>query len=362
MKIPFLDFSIEIRELFELGLMKEIEETLLSGKFLFGPHSEKLEQLFSEMFSSKAILVGSGTDALIISLKSLGISFGDKVAIPSFSAIPTAAAVKILGAEPIYIDVDDSITINTELLEKEIEEKNIKAVVPVHIFGNTCNMLEILDMCNKRNIPVVEDCAQSFGSKIGDKFTGTFGITGAFSFYPSKNLGAAGDSGMILTNDEKLYNKIKELRFYGQTSKYKMGIDCGINSRTDEIQSTILLKKMELFQKNIERKRMIKEKYDLHFKNITIDWKEDVVAHIYPLLSLKREETMNKLKQKGIETLIHYPFCLYEEMEKFPSDLNSKKISKEIFSIPFNSWISEEEVDYIIKSVEEVMNEDIINR
>lgn len=359
MNIPFLDLKREMSELMAEGLLGDIEKTLLSGNFLFGDNSDRLEKFMSDYFGSHAILVGSGTDALTISLMAIGIKYGDMVAIPSFTAIPTAAAVKMLGAIPIYIDIEENMTMSTYELAKVLEKYDIKAVVPVHLFGNPANMSKIISMCKYKEIPIIEDCAQSFGTTLEGQLTGTFGITGAFSFYPTKNLGAASDSGMIITKNEDLANLIRELRFYGQKSKYNMGSHIGINSRTDEIQCSILLKKIAFLERNTAIRKALKEKYNLSFLNKLTnawipEWHNEAVPHLYPILSKNRDKIIENLRGRGIETAIHYPFCLPEAIEKLPvlkENCLSKIASQQIFSIPFNPWLTKEEIDYIIESV-----------
>lgn len=362
MQIPFFLMERESQNLLDGGILSDIENVIKSGKYLFGPNMEKLEEYFSSYFNSYATLVGSGTDALFISLKALGIGPGDKVAIPSFTAIPTAIAVKLLGAEPIYVDINDSMTMDVKILEETLDlYNNIKAVIPVHLFGNTANITGIVSLCNHRYIPVVEDCAQSLGSCVNEKLTGTFGISGAFSFYPSKNLGTMGDGGMIITKDKSLADLFKELRFYGQSAKYKMGYHCGINSRMDEIQCAILLKKIESLNYIIESRKQMKIRYDNAFRSSSKllwmpDWNEGAVPHLYPILSIHKEKIIKNLKDRGVETAIHYPFCLPEEIEKKPGlayGTKAKKYSQIIFSIPFHPWLMKEEEDYILNAINE---------
>lgn len=357
--IPFLDMTKEAKILIENGLDVDIKNTLLSGKYLFGTNMESVEAFFSQYFNSYAILVGSGTDALYLSLKALGIKPGDKVIIPAYSAIPTAIAVKMLYAIPIYVDIDDTATIDIPELKKKLND-NIKAVIPVHLYGNTAFMEKIIPLCNERNIPIIEDCAQSLGSKINSKPTGTFGDLGAFSFYPSKNVGIFSDGGMVVTKNLKLANLIKELRFYGQTSKYKMGDNIGINSRMDEIQCTILLKKIQLMEQTFKRRIEIKQIYDRRIEQlngiILPCWQKEAVPHLYPILSRNRTNIMEKLKQKGIETVIHYPFCLPDEIEKTHDSACTKaeEFSQNVFSIPFHPYLENYEVEYIINNIEEI--------
>lgn len=348
MIIPFLDMKREAGALLSAGLMADIQEVIKSGQYLFGPKSQKLEQRFMNYFNSKASLVGSGTDGLIICLRALGVKPGDKVAIPAMTAIPTAIAVKAVGGEVVYIDVDETLTMSPEKLSLSLELHNCKAIIAVHLYGNSCNMDEIIYLAAKFNIPVIEDCAQSFGTIFGENRTGTIGTFGAFSFYPSKNLGCFGDAGLIISKDETLMKSVNELRFYGQTSRYKMGELYGLNSRTDEIQSAILLRKMDFMKSNTAKRKKLFNKYK-HLK--TIKWRDGAVPHLFPLIVENRDKLIKYLTDKGIETAIHYPFYLENEIEKTSvvSCPEAKKYSEQVLSIPFYPWLTELEADYIIE-------------
>jgi UDP-2-acetamido-2-deoxy-ribo-hexuluronate aminotransferase len=350
MKIDFLDMRREAKELISNNIMKNIKKTISSGNFLLGEKTLELENYMSNYFNKFAVTVGSGTDALELCLRALNISTNDKVAIPAFTAIPTAIAVKSIGAKIVYIDINETMTMDCNDLEDKLKTNDIKAIIPVHLFGNVANIKKIKEIC--KDIPVIEDCAQSFGSKCCGKLTGTFGTFGAFSFYPTKNLGTFGDGGLIVTSNKIFADKIKELRFYGQKSKYSMGEQCGINSRIDEIQATVLLKKLETFSEKLETRSRLKEKYISELKNKSIAWSPEAIPHLFPLFSNERARVMKELKQRGVVSLIHYPFCLSEEIDKIDSkNLFAKKISESIFSIPFHPWLRKSEVKYLIKQI-----------
>lgn len=360
MKIPFLNLDREASILIGLGLMDDIQDVIKSGRFLFGPKLTELEIRLSEMFKRPTICVGSGTDALILSLMAFGIRNSDNVIIPSFSAIPTAIAVKTVGANPIYIDIDSSFTININKLSEEIKKREIKAVIPVHLYGNPSEMEKIRLLCIENNIILIEDCAQSFGSSYNQIPLGTFGMTGALSFYPTKNLGCMGDGGAVVCCDSKLTDKIKELRFYGQKSSYNMGNFIGINSRMDEIQCTILLKKLPLLQAQKNRRIEMKNIYDSAVQNTQFStpyWRNGAVPHLYPIISKNRNKTINLLAEKGIEALIHYPFCLEEAIEKKPGlgfFSKAKKYSDSVLSLPFNPWMTDNEIEYVLSAIKEI--------
>lgn len=361
METKFLDFKREANVLIEEGLMDEIQEVLLSGHYLFGPKLEELEKKLSVMLNAEVIMVGSGTDALYLSLKALGIEEGKVVAIPAFSAIPTAIAVKMTGADVTYVDIDDTGTMSVDELKNDLE---IDAVVPVHLFGNIASVEEIVKVCDERGIPVVEDCAQSFGSKIADGYTGTYGVFGAYSFYPSKNLGAYGDAGAVATTNSRLAEKIREMRFYGQKTKNAMGEYIGMNSRVDEIQAAILLKKLKALSVIEERKLKLFRKYMHEFGDITINWSPHYkMPHIFPIFVPNRNQFIHKMKELGVEVGCHYPFTLPENMmgDYIPmKNWKCYEFSRHIVSLPFNPWLTKAEVEYIIKCAHNAMNISII--
>lgn len=352
--IKFLNTRKEYELLINNGLMKDIEEVLKSGCFLFGPKSKLLEEKLSEYMNSNALLVGSGTDAIYLSLRALGINKDCKVVVPAISALPTAAAVKLTGAQIEYIDVDR----RTGLMDyKQLRKANhLSAVVVVHLYGNVSEELSLIkQMCSERNIPLVEDCAQSFGSLYDKKKVGTIGDIGAFSFYSTKLLGSAGDGGMVVSNSVFLIEKVRQLRFYGQVDKYVMGEQFGINSRMDEIQATILLKKMDYLESLDLRRMELLTKYNEVFKDFCIKWNIGCMPHLYPLLVENRKKFMRLMSERGIETLIHYPFTLPASDKLIQEYSEADYIAKHIVSIPFNAWLTDEEVDYILENTKECL-------
>jgi len=360
MQIPFLNFEREVEELIKIGLMTDIENVIRSGCFLFGPKMGELEMKLSELFERPVVMVGSGTDALALSLKALGIGNGDLVAVPMLSAIPTAIAVKMIGAKPIYVDVDGSFTMDPERLRSIVAKHDIKAVIPVHLYGNPANIVQIKTICQENNLVLIEDCAQSFGARGRSGWFGTYGMAGAFSFYCSKNLGAFGDAGCIVAGDENLAQALRELRFYGQKSKNEMGKFVGMNSRADEIQCVILLKKLQILPALLEKRLEMKEAYDKALTETpfwTPEWHKGAMPHLYPIACENRKDVINKLSERGIETAIHYPFHLEEVVESKPACGEfsmAKQYSKKILSIPFSPWMTQEEIDYVLTSLKEI--------
>jgi len=357
-KIPFLNLKPESERLKDMGLMKDIEEIIDSNRFLFGPKLDQLEDKLGHYFQANVAVVGSGTDAIVLSLMSLGINRGDRVGLPAFSAIPTATAIKMVGAEPVYFDVDADTGVVGDAVYKKIKDCYLNAFIPVHLFGKTVN-IEVINLLKKCGIPVVEDCAQSFGSKIMTSnnqliHTGLAGDIGAFSFYITKNLGTFGDGGLVVSKNKSLIEEIKELRFYGQKSKYVMGNLCGINSRLDEIQCSIVLKKLQYFPEQITLRKNLRQLYVSKFKNYGstcyLKWDRGDAPHLFPIKITRRKDFIKTLKYYGIETAIHYPFTLPEVIDKNFRDFpNAQFFRDHIVSLPFHPYLSNEEVEYIVE-------------
>ena len=212
--INFWSYKNEYRK-YRLRFNKFFDQTLKSGQIFFGPNLKNFEKEFIKKYKSKyGIAVGSGTDALLISLMAINIKNRDEVITASNTAIPTISAIVNSGARPILVDVKEDYLIDVDQIEKKITNKT-KAIIPVHLYGKSCDMEKIIKISNKYKLSIIEDCAQSQGAKLNNKFVGTFGSLGCFSFYPTKILGGYGDGGFILTNDFKLFSKIKKIRFYG---------------------------------------------------------------------------------------------------------------------------------------------------
>jgi dTDP-4-amino-4,6-dideoxygalactose transaminase len=367
-KIPFLKLSREGDRLVEHGLMEAIERTIRGGRFLFGSNADGLEILLSETYfeGRPVVLVGSGTDAICLSLKALDIGPGDKVAVPAISAIPTAVAVKMTGAEPVYLDVDSSMTMDPKQLEAAIDrDPAIKAALPVHLFGNPADIGKIRLICAKKGIVLVEDCAQSFGAKVpAGNPLGTLGAAGALSFYPTKNLGCFGDGGAVVCADDYMASDIRELRFYGQAGCCRMGKRWGMNSRMDEIQCAILLKKLELMDGDMARRLEMKKKYDEALRECpqvwTPCWREGCMPHQYPILSPSRAHLIEALKARGIQVAVHYAFHLREAVEGAPgagSATEAKRWVGQLISLPFNPWMTDEEADRVLAALAEATEE-----
>jgi dTDP-4-amino-4,6-dideoxygalactose transaminase len=355
--IEFNNFS---REYSSLGdeINSVIKEVISSGKYILNDRVSEFEKNFSNYLDVQhCVAVASGTDALTISLIALGIGPGDEVITSGMTAYPTIIGILNSGAKPVLVDINlDNILINAEKIEDVITDKT-KAIIPVHLYGQSCNMDKIIDISNKFNLHIIEDCAQSTGTLYKNKMTGTIGSCGAFSFYPTKNLGCYGDGGAITTNNDEIYSKAKLLRNYGQGSSYQYNIN-GMNSRLDELQAAVLSKKLKYLNIWNNRRNDIAKKYIQDIKNLTLLAKDPNSSHSYHLFvgrSNDRKKLSKYLKENGVQTLVHYPISINEQVafKEYKSKIlnNAYQASKEIISLPINPWLKDDEVDFIIETI-----------
>ena len=370
--INFWSYKIEYKK-YRPKLNRFFDQTLKRGKIFFGPNLKDFENNFINKYNSKyGIAVGSGTDALLISLMSINIKPGDEVITTSNTAIPTISAIVNSGAKPILVDIKEDYLIDTDKIEKRITKKT-KAIIPVHLYGKPCDMEKINKIAKKYKLEVIEDCAQSQGAKLNNKFVGTFGSLGCFSFYPTKILGGYGDGGFILTNNFRLYSKIKKIRFYGIDTvnkknkfynKYYSNIN-GLNSRLDEINSKILNFKLNKIDNYINKRRKIAAIYNKELKNtglklpIINDNKFDVY-HLYTIYHKKRDLIMKKLLKEKIETRIIYPYPIHK-MKGYAAFFKNEKYvvseikSKGIFSLPLYPELRIKDINIICRKLKKIL-------
>ena len=321
-------------------LNKIFAETIRQKNYILADQNKKFEKNIKKYFNIKnAIGVNSGTDALKIAIKSLNLKKNAEVILPSLTATATGTAVLEAGAKPILIDIDSSGNIDPKTLKKTITKKT-KAIIVVHLHGNMANINEIKKIAKK--IPIIEDCAQSFGSNLNKKKAGTFGSIACFSFYPTKNLAALGDGGAIITNNKKLYNKIISIRQYGW-DKNRVSKEPGFNSRLDEIQAAILNLKLNYIDKNNLKRNKIANRYIKSFKNLPITFPKILRGtfhnyHLFVIMTKERNKLLKYLNKKNIFPSIHYQYPLH----KMPTFRNFKfskmkcadKMSNTMLSLP----------------------------
>lgn len=342
-----------------------IQKVLSKGNFILGDEVSEFENKVAQYLGVKhAIGVASGTDALQIALMAIGLKPGEEVITTPFTFVATAETIVLLGGKPVYVDIDEkTYNINPDLIEEKITEKT-KAIIPVHLYGQPAEMDKILDIAKRYNLYVIEDSAQALGSEYKGEKVCTFGDIACISFFPTKNLGAFGDAGMIVTNDDELAEKIRMIRVHGSKVRYNHEI-LGVNSRLDTLQASILLVKLKYLDSWNAKRIEIAEKYNDAFKDIddvVIPYSEIYNKHIYHQYTIRtgrRDELAKFLKEKGIQTAVHYPIPLH--LQKAFSYLGykqgdfpiSEQCSREVLSLPMFPELRDEEINYVIESVKE---------
>ena len=361
MKVPFVSFLPMEKEL-KAELLGAFDRVLTRSWYIEGIEDETFEKSFAEFCGSGyCVGVGNGLDALILILKALGIGVGDEVIVPSNTYIATALAVTYVGASPVFVEPRiETFNINPILIEEKISNKT-KAIIPVHLYGQACDMDPIMDVARKHGLKIVEDCAQAHGATYKGQKVGTFGDAAGFSFYPGKNLGALGDAGAVVTNDKEIADRVRALGNYGSDYKYHH-IYKGNNSRLDELQAAFLSAKLPLLEKmNIERRR-IADRYLTEIKNPKVVLPavgEDYVPvwHIFGIRCGNRDALENYLNKAGIGTNKHYPIPMhlqecYKELGFKKGDFPiAEEISKTELSIPMYYGMTDEEISYVVEII-----------
>lgn len=361
MNIPFVSFKPLEKEL-DTELRAAFERVYTNSWYIEGKEDEKFEVAFAEYCESKyCVGTGNGLDSLMLALKALGISSGDEVIVPSNTYIATALAVTYVGAKPVFVEPDiRTFDINPNRIEEAITSKT-KAIMPVHLYGQPCDMDPIIEIAKKHNLYIVEDCAQAHGATYKGRKIGSFGDAAGFSFYPGKNLGALGDAGATVSNSKELEDKVRALGNYGSDYKYHH-IYQGNNSRLDEMQAAFLAVKLPILDKVNENRRATAKKYLEGIKNkeVILPYVPEYanpVWHIFGIRCKRRKELEEFLNSKGIGTNKHYPIPMH--LQECYKDLGFKKgdfpIAEEIsdteLSIPMYYGMTDEEVQYVINSI-----------
>jgi dTDP-4-amino-4,6-dideoxygalactose transaminase len=355
--IPFLDLAKQYETIRE-----EVEPILLevfrSGRYVAGQEVGMFEQEFAEYLDCKyAIACSSGTSALHLAYRSIDLQPGDEVIVPAMTFIATISPLLEMGVTVVLVDINlETYTIDIDALENAITEKT-KAVVPVHLYGQSAAMKELTKICGERGLRVVEDSAQSHGANYGNDRCGTIGDLGCFSFYPGKNLGALGEGGIVATNDEKLADSVRSLRDWGQSGKANH-IDLGFNYRMDNVQGAALRVKLRKLDSWNEARRAKAAAYDEKFSKLGLETPRignyrDHVYHVYSLFSADRSAIADRLQGAGIGYGFHYPRALHQHtatqhfafsQEKFP---NAEYVAANQISLPIYPELSIEEVEFV---------------
>jgi len=360
MKIPFFDYRRQYKKI-KPEIDMAIKRVLNSGKLILAEEVRNFENNFSNYTGTKyGIGVNSGTDALKIALRALDIKQGDEIITVSNTAVPTVSAIREAGAKPVFVDIKDDYTINEKLIEKNVTEKT-KAIVPVHLYGQLCNLQVILKIAKKYKLKVIEDCCQAHGAKINGQSVGTFGDFGCFSFYPTKNLGAYGDGGMILTSDKNLAEKCQALRMYGMKNGYYSKME-GYNSQLDEIQAAILNVKLKYLDRWLAQRRQIAKFYLNNIKNPhlilpPISNLDNHSFHLFVIRTTQRTKLINYLSKNGIGYGIHYPRPIHlQNAYKFlgykkKSLPTTEKFCNQVVSLPIFPELTSKELKFITNKI-----------
>lgn len=337
-------------------------EVLRSGWYVLGREVSSFEAEFAAYLGAKyCVGLASGLDALWIAFRVLGIGKGDEVIVQGNTYIASVMGITINGATPVFVEPDSYFNIDADRIEEKITDRT-KAVLVVHLYGQASNMAPVVALCKKYHLRLVEDCAQSHGAKFGDRMTGTFGDIGCFSFYPSKNLGAFGDGGAIVTDDEKLAADVRVFRNYGSEKRYYNRV-VGTNSRLDEMQAGLLRVRLSHMSELEEEKRRIAMKYlrELDCARFLLPCIREGATHIwhqFVIRTQRRQELIDYLNERGVGTIIHYPIPphLSEAYTYLCIPRGSLPVTEEyadtVLSIPLYNGMTDEEQDYVI----DVMN------
>ena len=377
-KIPMLDLRAQF-ETIAPEIRAAVEEVLTSQQFVLGPQGEALEREIAEACGVRhGVGLASGTDALELGLHACGVKAGDEVIVPAFTFIATGSAVSALGARPVFADVEPAtFNLDPDQIEALITPRT-RAIVVVHLFGIAADMDPILAVAEKHGVPVIEDNAQSFGATYRGRKTGSMGRLGCLSFYPSKNLGAYGDAGMIVTSDEKLAARVRALRNHGQTGQY-LSTERGWNSRLDELQAAILrvkLRHMEEWTKKRQEHARLYNSLLADLPGIVVPRVPPGREHVYYLYTIRVEGragghtrpnekgnevrsdlVQQRLKERGVASMVYYPVPLhlqplYALLGGKPGDLRvSERAAREVLSIPIYPELTSEQIGYVAQEV-----------
>lgn len=340
-----------------------IAQVLESGYYLVGEQTAAFEEEFAAYIGVKhGIAVGSGTEALHLALRAANVGPGNEVITVSHTAVATVAAIELAGATPVFVDIDPStFTMDVSQLETVLSPRT-KAIIPVHIYGHPVGMVAVLEFAQTHGLTVLEDCAQSHGAKLGGQMTGSWGDLAAFSFYPTKNLSALGDAGMVVTDDDALAHKLRLLRQYGWEERYVSAIP-GMNSRIDEMQAAILRVKLRHLDADNFRRGEIACKYAGGLAHLPIELPQmsaDVqhVFHQYVIRAEQRDSLQQQLRERGIICLIHYPVPVHQQpayQGRIPLAISlphTEAAAQQILSLPLYPELPEEHINHITTTFE----------
>jgi dTDP-4-amino-4,6-dideoxygalactose transaminase len=366
MSVPMLDLSEQYQTL-KNEILKAMEEIMASSRFIMGDNVKKLERNIAQYSNvGYGVGVASGSDALHLSLLGCGVKEGDEIITTAFTFFATAGAIARIGAVPVFVDIDpETFNMDSSGIEEVITEKT-KAIIPVHLYGQATDMDPIIEMANKYDLFIIEDAAQAIGSEYKNKKVGQLGTTACYSFFPTKNLGAYGDGGMIVTDDEEIAEKMRVLRVHGSKPKYHHHV-LGYNSRLDELQAAVLNVKFKYLDQWSEQRRERAEFYtdkinEKLLDNVQLPVIADSRKHIfhqYTIRVKKRDELQAYLKKNGVATMIYYPVPLhlqpvFANLGYQKGDLSeTEKACEEVLSLPLYPELKEEQQEYVVEKIRE---------
>lgn len=358
--IPFSDLGYQWDQIKDKAL-PDIHRLFESGAFSLGAYVERFEQSVADYIGAPhAIGVNSGTSALHLALIAAGIGPGDKVLIPTHTFIATAWAVLYVGAKPVLCDVD-ATTATIDLADAERRmDPTVKAIIPVHLYGQPADMDAVLGFANRHGLTVIEDAAQAFGARFKGKCVGTMGLCGCFSFYPAKNLGAAGEAGLIVTSDEAIGRRLRALRHHSQVERY-VHDELGFNYRMDGLQGLVLSHKLPLVDSWTQRRRELAGAYQEHLSALPVTLPQvlnhDHVFHLYVVLTDRRDDLRAYLQNLRIETGLHYPLPLHAQpalshlISGSPNFPVAERYARECLSLPLFPSMTEAQIDRVCAAI-----------
>jgi dTDP-4-amino-4,6-dideoxygalactose transaminase len=365
MRVPLLDLRTQ-HESLRVELRLAIERVMDSQQFVLGPEVQAFEEeIASYTMTSHAIGCASGSDALLLAMMALGIGAGDEVITSPFTFFATAGAIVRLGARPVFVDIDPlTYNIDPGRIEAAITPRT-RAIMPVHLYGQCADMSPLMEISERRHVPVIEDAAQAIGSEDRGRRAGSMGLIGCFSFYPTKNLGGAGDGGLLTTNDEKLADRLRALRVHGGTTEYHHR-EVGINSRLDSLQATVLRVKLKYLEGWSSERQKKAQRYDQLFQEAKLEFElvppfvRAEARHIFHQYVVRipehRDAIMKHLDQHGVGTKIYYPIPLHEQecfrylgyqQGAFPE---SERAARETVALPCFPELTEDQQEYVVNS------------
>jgi dTDP-4-amino-4,6-dideoxygalactose transaminase len=355
-RVPFQDLRLADES---HAVREAIGRVMDSAWFVLGPEVEAFEREFAEASGAPhAVGVGNGTDALALILRAIGVGAGHEVITTPLSAAYTAMAIVMAGARPVFADVDpERLTLDPGAAERAITDRTA-ALLPVHLYGQPADMTALAALAGRKGLALVEDCCQAHLAMCAGQPVGSFGVAGAFSFYPTKNLGALGDGGAVITRDASLAARIARLRNGGQADRYRH-VELGVNSRLDEMQAAILRARLPRLRRHTEQRRSLASKYRSLLAGSHVEVPPELdpghVYHLFPVRHPRRTALQDRLRACGIETLVHYPVPVSQQAAFAPADPgdcpNASRAANEVLSLPLYPALSPDTVSIVAQAV-----------